>query len=217
MTTSLEEITGLQPVAVEPLSFDQDYEIRAFLLERRRGNILLYNTGSLEAEVPALLAGGGVQRQYLNHEHESMFGSDRGAHGLGAKLLVHRDDAAMVEGRGWTLTQTFSRRHTLDDDFEVIPIPGHTPGATAYLWDSGEARVLFTGDSLYVREGEWVDALLPSSDRERYLGSLQLLSELEFDYLVPWPTPAGGPYAFGVTRDEARERITAVIDNLRDR
>jgi glyoxylase-like metal-dependent hydrolase (beta-lactamase superfamily II) len=187
------------------------------VLERERGNLLVYNTGSLEAEVPELLSRGGVGRQYLSHEHESMFGSDRGAHGLGAKLLVHRDDASTVKGRGWTLTQTFSRRHTLDDDFEVIPIPGHTPGATAYLWDSGEARVLFTGDSLYVRDGEWVDALLPSSDRDRYLSSLELISELEFDCLVPWLAPAGGPWAFPVTRDEARERITAIIDRLRDR
>jgi hypothetical protein len=217
MTTSTDQITRLRPVATEPLSFDRDYEIRAFLLERERGNLLVYSTGSLEAEVPELLGLGGVQRQYLNHEHESLFGSDRGARGLGATLLVHRDDAAKVEGRGWAVTHTFSRRHLLDDDFEVIPIPGHTPGATAYLWDSGQGRVLFTGDSLYVRDGEWVDALLASSDRERYLDSLQLLADLEFDYLVPWLAPTGGPYAFPVTQDEAQQRIGAVIDDLRDR
>jgi hypothetical protein len=44
-----------------------------------------------------------------------------------------------------------------------------------------------------------------------------LLSELEFDYLVPWLAPSGGPYAFPVTRDEARERIAAVVSDLRDR
>ena len=46
------------------------------------------------------------------------------------------------------------------DDFEVIPIPGHTSGATAYLWDGGGHRCLFTGDTLYLREGEWVAAVL---------------------------------------------------------
>ena len=46
---------------------------------------------------------------------------------------------------------TFSRRHMLDEDFEVIPTPGHTSGATAFLWDSGEHRILFTGDTIYLR------------------------------------------------------------------
>ncbi len=55
----------------------------------------------------------------------------------------------------------------LDDDFEVIPIPGHTPGATAYLWDDGERRHLFTGDSIYLSDGEWIAALLDSSDPRR--------------------------------------------------
>ena len=48
----------------------------------------------------------------------------------------------------------------------MIPIPGHTPGATAYLWDSGERRYLFTGDSLYLSDGEWMAAVLDSSDRD---------------------------------------------------
>ena len=81
---------------------------------------------------------------------------------------------------------TFTRRHMLDDDFEVIPTPGHTPGATAYLWDSGQHRFLFTGDTIYLSDGEWVDGLLGSSDRARYVESLRLIRELDFDVLVPW-------------------------------
>ena len=89
---------------------------------------------------------------------------------------------------------TFDRRHRIDADFEAIPIPGHTEGATAYLWDSGRHRMLFTGDTIYLRDGEWVAAVLEFSDRERYIESLELLRGLDFDVLVPWAASAGDPY-----------------------
>lgn len=87
-----------------------------------------------------------------------------------------------------------SRHHLLDNDFEVIPTPGHTPDATAYLWDSGEHRLLFTGDTIYLDEGEWVAAVLDSSDRGLYLESLELIRGLEFDVLAPWAATGGRPF-----------------------
>jgi hypothetical protein len=47
---------------------------------------------------------------------------------------------AEERGAGCNVDETFSGRHRLDDDFEVIPTPGHTSGATADLWDTGEHR-----------------------------------------------------------------------------
>src|SRR5690606_22986433 len=120
---------------------------------------------------------------YLNHWHESMFGLPPA--GLGASLLVHRADAPYVADRGGR-PLTFDRRHRLADDFEVIPIPGHTAGATAYLWDSGERRFLFTGDSVIVTRGRWRVVALEQSDRASYIESLARLREVEFDVLVPW-------------------------------
>ena len=102
----------------------------------------------------------------------------------------------------------------LDDDFEVIPTPGHTPGATAYLWDNGERRHLFTGDTIYLSDGEWVAAVLESSDRDAYLDSLQLIRELEFDVLVPWAASAGDPATPSPTAADAR-RLDAIIARLR--
>lgn len=208
-------ITGLHATTPQPLPFDPSLSARAFQLERDRGNLLIYNTELLERDLPALVERGGVQRQYLNHWHEAMFGSDAPARELGAKLLVHRADAAQVERRGWHHPYSFSRRHALDEDFEVIPIPGHTPGATAYLWNTGSERLLFTGDTIYVRDGEWVVAMLESSDRARYVESLELLRGLEFSVLVPWAVSGDGPYAFPVAPGEGRERIEAILERIR--
>jgi glyoxylase-like metal-dependent hydrolase (beta-lactamase superfamily II) len=193
-------IAGLHPSAPEPLPFDESLHIRAFTLERPHGDVLVYSTSTGEAA--------GVSRQYLNHGHEAMFLSDA----VSAPLFVHEADRSRVPRR---VRGTFSRRHVLDDDFEVIPTPGHTPGATAYLWDNGAQRLLFTGDTVYLRDGEWVAAVLDSSDRAAYVESLQLIRELDFDVLVPWAASAGHPGYALTDRADTRRRIDAIIEHVR--
>jgi glyoxylase-like metal-dependent hydrolase (beta-lactamase superfamily II) len=210
LTTLDTVIPGLHATTPEPLSFAPSIEVRAFLLEREAGNILVYSTGALNDDLAAIDDLGGVARRYLNHGHEAMFGAAR----LDAPLFVHERDRAAVEEH-LQVRGTFTRRHMLDDDFEVIPTPGHTPGATAYLWDSGGHRALFTGDTLFLDGPEWIAAVLPSSDRAAYVGSLELIRELDFDVLVPWAASAGEPYHAVTSRAAARRRIDAVIERLR--
>jgi glyoxylase-like metal-dependent hydrolase (beta-lactamase superfamily II) len=195
-------LQGLHASASETLPFAPSLHIRAVLLQREAGNVLVYSAPRIETEA--------VSRQYLNHRHEAMFGPD----GLTAPLFVHERERATVALKAH-VRATFSRRHTLDDDFEVIPTPGHTSGATAYLWDSGERRFLFTGDTVYLHDGEWVAAVLDSSDRDAYLESLELIRELDFDVLVPWVASAGQPWYAETDRADAQRRIDAIIDRLR--
>lgn len=203
-------IDGLYASTPEPLPFAPSLHIRAFLLRRERGNILLYSNTGLAADAAAIEDLGGVARHYLNHGHEAMFASD----GVEAPLFVHERERRSVE-RTYRVRATFSRRHTLDDDFEVIPTPGHTPGATAYLWDSGRHRFLFTGDTIYLDEGEWVAAVLDSSDRDAYIESLELIRGFDFDVLVPWAATAGEPYHAVTSRAGARRRIDAILERVR--
>jgi glyoxylase-like metal-dependent hydrolase (beta-lactamase superfamily II) len=97
----------------------------------------------------------------------------------------------------------------------VIPTPGHTPGATAYLWDTGRQRLLFTGDSIELSEGEWIAGLLESSDRETYVESLELIRELEFDVLVPWAASTGQPFYALTDPADARARIETILRRVR--
>lgn len=203
-------IPGLLASTSEPLPFAPALHIRAFLLERERGNVLVYSVTGLESDEAAIEDAGGIARQYLNHRHEAMFASSW----VKAPLFVHERERESVATKAH-VRGTFSRRHLLDDDFEVIPTPGHTPGATAYLWDSGSHRLLFTGDTIYLDDGEWVAAVLPSSDRERYVESLELIRELDFDVLVPWAASAGAPYHAMTDRADARRRIDAILDRVR--
>ena len=206
------EIPGLHASAPEPLPFAPSLHARAFLLRRDPTNVLVYSVGGLEAEADAIEGIGGIARQYLNHRHEAGFLSDW----VEAPLFVHENERASVDERSpgrppWT----FSRGHVLDRDFQVIPTPGHTTGATTYLWDSGQHRFLFTGDTIYLREGEWVAAVLASSEREPYIESLELIRELDFDVLVPWVASAGEPYHAVTSRADTRRRIDAILERVR--
>jgi glyoxylase-like metal-dependent hydrolase (beta-lactamase superfamily II) len=203
------EIPGLLATAPQQLPFGPEHDIRAFLLQREAGNILVYSNTALEWNAEAIERAGGISRHYLNHHHEALFPSSW----VDAPLFVHEAGRTKVE-KAYSVRGTFAKRHTLDGEFEVVPIPGHTPDATAYLWDTGEHRLLFTGDSIMLNGGEWIAAVLESSDRERYLESLELIRELEFDVLVPWAA-RGDERPYSLTdRDDARRRIGAIIERV---
>jgi glyoxylase-like metal-dependent hydrolase (beta-lactamase superfamily II) len=201
-------VAALYASAPAPLPFAPQLHVRAFLLRRSRGNVLVYASSGLDRD--AVDALGGATRRYLNHGHEALFGADA----VPAPLFVHEAERDAVEPK-LHVRGTFSRRHVLDEDLEVIPTPGHTPGATAYLWDSGEHRFLFTGDTIYLDDGEWVGAVLDSSDRDAYLESLELIRGLDFDVLVPWAASAGQPYHAVTSDAEKRRRIDAIAERVR--
>jgi glyoxylase-like metal-dependent hydrolase (beta-lactamase superfamily II) len=204
-------IASLHASRPERLSFAPSLEVRAFLLRRARGNLLVYCAPAVAEEAHAFAALGGVARHYLGHWHEAMFGRDRAV----APIYCHVDDQPSA-AEHVHVAGTFCEGHRLDEDFEVIPIPGHTRGSTAYLWDSGEHRCLFTADSVYLRDGEWVAAVLAgSSDRQAYVESLEWLKAVDFDVLVPWAASRGQPFHAMTDRADVRRRFDAIIDRLR--
>jgi glyoxylase-like metal-dependent hydrolase (beta-lactamase superfamily II) len=208
-------IPKLHASVPEPLGFGPSLEIRAFLLQRERGNLLIYRAATLEQDVEAVVHLGGITRQYLNHHHEASPACDWVGKTFDAPLHIHEADARAAS-EVCNVDETFSGRHKLDEDFEIIPILGHTSGATAFLWDTGQHRVLFTGDTVFFIRGMWRAAVLDGvSDRERYIESLELIRTLEFDLVVPGIAPAGEPYYEFVEKSVAEERIDEIIERLR--
>jgi glyoxylase-like metal-dependent hydrolase (beta-lactamase superfamily II) len=207
-------IPGLHASAPQPLSFAPTTHVRAFLLQRAEGNLLVYSAATLPDEAPAFEELGGAARHYLNHWHEAAFGGADQIGALAAPLFCHENDRAPV-AKTAAVANTFTSRHEVGADFAVIPIPGHTAGATAYLWDSDAHRCLFTGDSVYLRNGEWVAAVLESSDRGAYVDSLELMKELDFDVLVPWAATAGQACHATTDKADARRRIDAILERVR--
>ena len=201
---------GLLATPPAPLPFGPDLLARAFLLQRAEGNLLVYNAPGLASAADEIARLGGAVRQVVNHGHEAMFGPQ----GIDVPLFVHERDEREV-ARSMPVSGTFAGRQTIGDDFEIVPTPGHTPGTTAFRWDNGEHRFLFTGDMLTVEHGRWCAILLGSSDRDTYLESLASLRKLDFDVLVPWAALSGEPFVEFTGAQEAHEQIDAVIARVR--
>jgi glyoxylase-like metal-dependent hydrolase (beta-lactamase superfamily II) len=212
MQTVIPDLYASTPQA---LSFAPSTHVRAFVLRRGQGNLLVYSAPTVVDDAPAIEELGGIARHYLNHWHEvSIGGADRIAGTFRAPLFCHENDRQKASESA-EVAGTFSLRHMAGDDLEAVPIPGHTPGATAYLWDSGRHRCLFTGDSLYLRDGEWVAAVLESSDRDAYIESLERMKDLDFDVLVPWAATAGQPFHAVTDKADAGRRIDTILGRLR--
>ena len=200
-------IRGLHATATAPLPFLRGVVVRSFVLERGQGNIIIYHSPGITAAAREILQLGRPDRLLVNHWHEAMYD----APDLDVPIFVHENDRGQTK---LPITGTFSKPEKIADDLEVIPTPGHTPGTTMFLWDNGEHRLLFPGDSIWVQGGQWKAVQLGESDRESYIASLSRLMDLDFDILVPWGSEEGQPYGYGVTRTEAQKNLGRIVDRL---
>lgn len=203
---------GLYATPTTELPFDKRFRFKSFVLERSEGNIVIFHSGRIDEAADDIRALGGAERVLMNHEHESLGGQTH----FDAPYYIHQDDKEAVTDT-LQIAGTFKDREQLYDDLEVIPAPGHTPGTTLYLWDNGEHRYLFTGDFLCYEGDEWRTVVLPSSDREQSIKSLEMIRDLDFDALVPWVSIEGeSPVFFINDEDDKQQRVQKIIDRVRN-
>src|SRR6266496_2260633 len=75
------------------MPFGPSLEGRAFLLQRERGNLLVYSSPTLEPDATAIEELGGIARQYLNHRREAAPICDWVRATFGASLHCHETSA----------------------------------------------------------------------------------------------------------------------------
>jgi glyoxylase-like metal-dependent hydrolase (beta-lactamase superfamily II) len=203
-------IEGLLATPTSRLPYQHDVLLRSYVLVRPQGNLIVYNSPGIGEARRAIRALGTPVRLLINHAHESMYGQPD----FDLPVWVPQRDRAEF-GASFGVAGTFDSRAMIDDDLEVIPTPGHTAGTTSYLWDNGTHRFLFTGDFIWIENGEWKAVVLDPALRAEYLESLALVRDLEFDVLVPWgTTERDTPYGLAAEPSERRARIDAIIDRV---
>jgi glyoxylase-like metal-dependent hydrolase (beta-lactamase superfamily II) len=211
-SSSLESpIEGLLATPTSRLPYQNNVLLRSYVLERPQGNLIVYNSPGVSESADAIAALGAPARLLINHGHESIYGQPA----IDVPVWVHSKDRAEIAG-SLDVSGAFDERTMIDADLEVIPTPGHTVGTTSFLWNNGRHRFLFTGDFIWIENGEWKAVVLSPQLRDDYLASLALVRDLDFDVLVPWGTTEGDP-SFGLVADdrEKRDRIDAIIERVR--
>ena len=104
-------LPGLFASAPAGLSFAPSLAIRAFLLQRRQGNLLVYSAATVADDGRAVEEQGGIARHYLNHWHEATFGGgDRIAATFERPAALPRE-RARGGGEDVPVAGTFNSRH----------------------------------------------------------------------------------------------------------
>ena len=123
---------------------------------------------------------------------------------------MHGDDATPSLGIERVLEGQAEAR--LDRDLVAIPLPGHTRGSMALLY---EDRFLFTGDHLW---GDGDGALGASRGVCWYSWSEQTKSmERLLDYSFEWVLPGHGEPVRAESPKQMREKLEALIARMRRR
>jgi glyoxylase-like metal-dependent hydrolase (beta-lactamase superfamily II)/ferredoxin len=122
---------------------DKSFGGNSYFLQHTDGNWLIDSPRYLKHLVDAFERMGGIRYIFLTHE-DDVADAARYAKRFGATRLIHRADLAAVPDAEWIIEGR--QPVSVSKQFQIIPVPGHTPGSMTLLYDE---RYLFTGDHLW--------------------------------------------------------------------
>ena len=159
---------------------EKSFGANSFFIEHQDGNWLIDSPRYLKQLVEFFQQKGGLRYIFLSHE-DDVADCDRYAEQFGATRIIHQADANAVPGVERIIDG--EEPVSLAPQFQAIPVPGHTPGSMALLYDE---RFLFTGDHLWW-EPETATLGSPRNLvwRERELvASIQKLLDHRFEWVL---------------------------------
>jgi glyoxylase-like metal-dependent hydrolase (beta-lactamase superfamily II)/ferredoxin len=121
----------------------KSFGANSYFIRHSEGNWLVDSPRYIKHLVDAFERMGGLRYIFLTHE-DDVADAARYAARFGATRIIHRADAAAMRDAEWVVDG--SEVIPLTPQFNLIPVPGHTPGSSALLYDE---RFLFTGDHLW--------------------------------------------------------------------
>ncbi|MCA8916271.1 MAG: hypothetical protein KDB90_12750 [Planctomycetes bacterium] len=179
----------------------------SWLLKRKGGNYLIGCTDvtPVRDEIEKL---GGIDKLFLTDIHFAQKWHGEIAEHFGATLVCNKHDKASVGKKCRTKNLlTIDKRNQLDDDFEIIPTPGHATGGLCYHWANGKQSVLFTGDFLAHTHKGWA-VFTSKSKRKIMQQSLTTVGELPITLLCPGCSE-GDPVSSLALKPGAFARLTS--------
>jgi glyoxylase-like metal-dependent hydrolase (beta-lactamase superfamily II) len=167
---------------------ESSFGARSYLLRRAQGALLVDSPRAAGPLLKAVESTGGVTSLFLTHrddvaDHQKLharFGCDR---------IIHERDAVGALAHAERIV-TGDDPLPLANDLLVIPVPGHTAGSMALLF---QERYLFTGDHLWwepTRGSLWASRSVCWHSWAEQKRSLARLLDYRFEWVLPghgWP------------------------------
>ncbi len=155
-----------------------------YFLRRPEGNILLATKADIAGAEKEIAALGGAAHVLLGDRHHALPHTQAFAERLGPGLTCSAIEAKALKIQGVAVARELPLKASpLAPDFEIIPTPGHTPGALSYLWTHKGQRRLFIGDTLVPVDGEW-QYWVTAPKRATMRETVRALSKLSFDVIL---------------------------------
>jgi glyoxylase-like metal-dependent hydrolase (beta-lactamase superfamily II)/ferredoxin len=159
---------------------EKSFGANSYLIQHPDGNWLIDSPRYIKHLVDAIEGMGGLRYIFLTHEDDVADAAHYAAR-FGAARIIHRADVEAMPDAEWIVDglETVS----LAPQFDLIPVPGHTPGSCALLYDQ---RFLFTGDHLWWDpETRSLDAPMRLVWRSRaMLQSIEKLLNVRFEWVL---------------------------------
>jgi glyoxylase-like metal-dependent hydrolase (beta-lactamase superfamily II)/ferredoxin len=160
---------------------EKSFGANSYFVRHPDGNWLIDSPRYMKKLVDAFEQMGGVRYLFLTHE-DDIGDAPRYAKHFGARRIIHRADSDAQPDAEWIVDGFESVEAALD--FTIIPVPGHTDGSMALLYDR---RYLFTGDHMaWDRETDGLRmATVYVWDEETLRRSAARLLEFPFEWILP--------------------------------
>jgi glyoxylase-like metal-dependent hydrolase (beta-lactamase superfamily II) len=156
------------------------------LAVRKAGNLLFPTKSSavwLKDNAKEIEALGGISKMLICDMHYKDRSFDELTKRFGAFTYCSEPEGPDV-GKSVKAFRTFAfKRHKLEPEFEVIPSPGHRPGAACFLLTLKHAKVLFSGDVVFT-DGKTGNAFPKAGHKKQMLETLDMLAGIDFDVLI---------------------------------
>ena len=160
---------------------EKSFGANSYVLQDAGGNWLIDSPRYIKHLVDAFERIGGIRYVFLTHE-DDVADAARYAKRFGATRIIHRADLAAVPDAEWIVDG--HERIVVSDKIQIIPVPGHTPGSMALLYDD---RYLFTGDHVWWdRERQRLDVpQIYVSNQQELKRSTEKLMDVSFEWILP--------------------------------
>jgi glyoxylase-like metal-dependent hydrolase (beta-lactamase superfamily II) len=154
----------------------------SYFIRRTEGNVLIDSPRYVAKLVEAFERMGGVADVLLSHQ-DDVADADKYADRFRARVWIHEDDRAAAPYATNLLEGT--EKTDIGGSLTAIPVPGHTRGSVAFLWQD---HYLFSGDSLaWSRETEDLIAFREACwySWSELKSSLRRLADYRFELILP--------------------------------
>jgi glyoxylase-like metal-dependent hydrolase (beta-lactamase superfamily II) len=178
----------------------------SFLIRSSSGNFMVDAPRWTKAVATAIADRGGLTAILLTHR-DDVADAERYAKHFNARVVIHDDDRAAAPYASDIIAG--GAPSPLAPDLLAIPVPGHTKGSVAFLWDE---HCLFTGDSLswdFVKNDLRASKDVCWYSWPEQTTSLTRLLDYRFDWVF-----AGHGGSFHLPAEEMHAKLIALVARM---